>query len=136
MLKVMGIDLFKRKVISWFFKPERDGWFVDEKAIDEDTIQHKVFHGDGEIMANYKIKKGQSTEFTFATGFNTFINAEINGWSWFGPIDDREYETSFTMRFGSKSFEVECKVTADEMIETNWIDKTPTIITYERVQPS
>ena len=41
----------------------------------------------------------------FATGFNTFINAEINGWSWFGPIDDWEYETSFTMRFGSKSFE-------------------------------
>merc|ERR1711917_218804 len=105
MLKVMGIDLFKRKVISWFFKPERDGWYIDEKVIDEDTIQHKVFHCDGEIVANYKIKKGESTEFTFATGFNTFINAEINGWSWFGPIDDWEYETSFTMRFGSKSFE-------------------------------
>ena len=41
----------------------------------------------------------------FSTGFNTFINAEINGWSWFGPIDDCDYETSFTMRFGSKSFE-------------------------------
>ena len=65
----MGIDLFKRKVISWFFKPERDGWYVDEKAIDEDTIRHKVFHGDGEIMANYKIKKGQSTEFTGGSKF-------------------------------------------------------------------
>lgn len=104
MLKVMGIDLFKRKVISWFFKPERDGWYVDEKTIDENTIQHQVFHLDGEIMANYQIKRGQPTEFRYATGFNTFINVKISDWSWFGPIDDPKYETSFTMRFGSKSF--------------------------------
>ena len=130
MLKVFGIDMFKRKVISWFFKPERDGWYVDQRTIDENTIQHRIWHASGEKMAVYKTVKGQLTSYKYATGFNTFINVEIT------DMIIKDPKTSFTIKFGSRSFKGECEVIGDEMIETNWIDKTPTIITYKRVRAS
>ena len=130
MLKVMGIDFFKRKVISWFFKPDRDGWYVDQRKIDQETIQHRIWHASGEKMAVYKVIKGQITSYKYATGFNTFINVEIS------DLITKGSKTSFKIKFGSRSFKGECEVIGDKMIETNWIDTTPTIITYKRVQPS
>ena len=98
MLKVMGIDFFKRKVISWFFKPDRDGWYVDQRKIDQETIQHRIWHASGEKMAVYRVIKGQITSYKYATGFNTFINVEIS------DLITKGSKTSFKIKFGSRSF--------------------------------
>ena len=64
------LKVIKRKVISWFFKPDRDGWYVDQRE-KSTRILFRIEFGMflAKKMAVYKVIKGQLTSYKYATGF-------------------------------------------------------------------